>query len=141
MGVLGTLLRAIVGASVSIAAAVVTAKNNSKIQMENHRQKRKERLDDAQSKYLMELQEALSKTMRACFEVHHSDSDYFESVQKETTRPLVPIELDERLRMLNQKINYLKERILDDSLRNKIGEAQEAVGNMALNSKIIMICQ
>lgn len=119
-GFFGTLLGAIVGASASVLATLITTRNARKLNQDEASFERKERAREFQLKNYYELQNALSFAVRLAMRAHLEDIESFQE-NKTTGEPvLLSDQLDQELLESNRQLSILTERILEDALRERV---------------------
>jgi hypothetical protein len=85
------------------------------------------RRSDFQRATLLELQEVMADLMRATFQIHRADRDAYLAARAANPRTarwgkagVLPADLDERYRALNQRCNILCSRVSDEHVRELV---------------------
>lgn len=118
-GFIGTLVGAIVGASVSIITTRINSKNAIRIQENMERNARKERYREFQRNNLLELQEKLVYAMRLVTKVYFDDLENYKKSNNWKSSNL-PHVLDEEIGNCFRELSIKTERIGENEIRNEI---------------------
>lgn len=122
---MGTVTGAVLGAGASIITTLIATSNAKKIQKYGAMAERSEKAKEFQRNNLLELQNAVSISMRLIGKVHLSDMENGQS-------SLLPEELDNEVLDSNRQLSILTERIADDELRNAVKELRHRMTEVIL---------
>lgn len=128
-GFIGTL----VGASASIATTWLSARSSSKLQEEKARTERQEYFNAFQRETLLELQETIHDAMRLANRAYIEDCESFHAGTA-WHHARLSNELDESIRLTMRKVVILRERVADDSVRQKV-KALMKITSLAILAK------
>nr|WP_319510831.1 hypothetical protein [uncultured Draconibacterium sp.] len=118
-GFIGTLVGAIVGASVSILTTRINNKNAIQIQKDIDRNARKEKFREFQRNNFLELQEKLSYAMRLVTKAYFEDLENYRKSNNWKSSFLSP-ELDEEIGNCFRELSIKTERIDEKEIREEI---------------------
>lgn len=131
-GFIGALAGAIVGASASIVTTIITGWNSRKLQKDAASLERTERAREFQRNNLLELQDALSMSMRLIGHAHLEDVESFRRSANDGRDSLLSDELNQELLISSRKLAILTERVADDSLRDSIKALRNEMTNVLM---------
>jgi hypothetical protein len=131
-GFIGTLLGTVVGASASIATTFITANNSRKLQEGAESIERRERARDFQRNNLLELQEALSTSMRLIGRAHLEDVKSFRKNEDDNRSSLLSEDLNQDLMASSRALAILTVRVSDESLRESLRALRSEMNNVLM---------
>lgn len=118
-GLIGTLAGAVVGAAASIVTTVIASRNAIKLQRQSDSLEREERARAFQRDNLLQLQDAITHSLRLMGRAHIEDH---RSYKKSGTwgTDLLSEELDQEIAVANRHLSVLIERLSSDELRTEV---------------------
>lgn len=114
-GLVGT----IVGALASIGTSWISNRTASSLQAAKVHHERLEVASAFQRQTLLDVQEAIHDALRLVHHVYFEDLKAYRTTQRWGSS-LLPVVLDEELRLAMRKVSILVERVADDPLRSQI---------------------
>jgi len=123
-GFIGTVVGAVVGASVSILTTLISGWNSARLQNNADTLKRLERAREFQRNNLLEIQDSLAQYMRLVVRAHLEDVEFYRKDDCIGSNFLSD-ELEQELMLSSRKLTILTERISDDVLRNNLKELRQ----------------
>lgn len=126
-GFIGTLAGAVIGATASICATLVSSWNASRLQRNADYLERIERARAFQRDNILELQDSLQDAMRLIGCAHLEDvaaANWGKSMLSE--------EVNQSILLTNRKLSILTERVADDKLRSELKQVREKMTNCLL---------
>lgn len=130
-GFIGTLVGAIVGASVSILTTRINSKNAIQIQEDIEKNARRERYREFQRNNLLELQEKLAWAMRLVTKAYLEDLDNYEKSNNWKSSLLSPA-LDEEIGNCFRELSIKTERIGENEIRNEIINLRKSMADLLM---------
>jgi len=121
-GFIGSILGAVVGASTSIATSAISARHSLNLSIANKNFDCMERFNAFQRENLLAVQDLIQEIMRYMARIHMASRDAHRN-GRTWGRGLPNPEVEQSLRLSNQKFSALVERISNDALRAGLEES------------------
>jgi gas vesicle protein len=128
-GFVGTLIGAVVGAATSVLTTNINSRNAYNIHSLKNDQERTERARVFQREALLTTQDIVQEMMRLMARAHQVDNAAFRESQQ-WGRNMLEDGLSESIRIANQKMTAMVERISDDSLRASLKSLHSLCNNV-----------